>query len=225
MWCDELPLDKRWISLISDYVSCGCGGIRTLLAKCPACGSDPYDLTPVEFEDLHGERHRVPRAFAGAEGRYEDWELLALMEREWKRPRPTDATTANLDGKMSYRATLVILYWTYFESRMNRLISIGLRSLPIRVQKDLSARYSGVGYHMRELYGILFGVKYRDDLLAIGADSIDGHLARVQKARNEFVHGFPSALSDGLVEAVVRYMKDEHEAWIGVYNRRIAAAF
>ena len=28
----------------------------------------------------------VPSAFIGAEGRYEDWVYLGMIEREWKRP-------------------------------------------------------------------------------------------------------------------------------------------
>jgi hypothetical protein len=36
---------------------------------------------------------------------------------------------------------------------------------------------------MKELYRTVFGVKYLDDLIAIGAESIGGHLARVQDAR------------------------------------------
>lgn len=63
-----------------------------------------------------------------------------------------------------------------------------------------------------------------DDLRAVGAEEIVGHLARVQDARNRFMHGEPQALSDTLVTAVVQKLKDEHDAWIAVYNLRIALA-
>ncbi|MDP9155489.1 MAG: hypothetical protein M3O74_14715 [Pseudomonadota bacterium] len=105
---------------------------------------------------------------------------------------------------------------------MNRLVGLGLRPLPINVQSDLSSRYDSVTSHMKQLYQILFGVRYLDDLIAVGAESISGHLARVQDARNRFVHGDPEALSDALVEAVVRNLKVEHDAWIAVFNRRVS---
>ncbi|NJO13623.1 MAG: hypothetical protein HC872_09350, partial [Gammaproteobacteria bacterium] len=67
-------------------------------------------------------------------------------------------------------------------------------------------------------------LKYVDDLKSVGAEEIGGHLARVQDARNRFMHGEPQALSDKLVTDVVHKLKDEHDAWIAVYNRRIALA-
>lgn len=223
MWFDSLPEGKSWTSLIGDYIACGCGGIRTVSADCSACGSGPCDLTPQVFEDSSGHRLEIPRAFCGAEGRREDYQLLALMEREWRRPQIELTERSWLTSGMSERASVVLLFWTYFESRMNRLVSLGLRPLPARVREDLSSRYDSVSSHMKQLYQILFGVKYIDDLMAVGAEAIGGHLARVQDARNRFVHGDPEALSDALVEAVVRNMKAEHDAWIAVYNRRTSA--
>jgi hypothetical protein len=221
MWFDSVPEGKRWTSLIGDYITCECGGIRTVSSDCPACGSGPYDLTPQVFEDSSGQRLKVPLAFCGAEGRREDYQLLALMEREWRRPQVELPKQSWLTGGMSERASVVLLFWTYFESRMNRLVGLGLRPLPPSVSEDLSGRYDSVSSHMKQLYQILFGVKYLDDLVAVGAEAIGGHLARVQDARNRFVHGDPEALSDALVEAVVRNMKAEHDAWIAVFNRRI----
>lgn len=222
MWYDGIGEHKDWTSLIGDYIACGCGGIRTISA-CPACGSGPYDLTAKIFkDDSTGSEYEIPVAFAGAEGRREDYQLLALMEREWRRPTLDSAAQSWLTSGMSERASVVLLFWTYFESRMNRLVGLGLRALPDNVQKDLSGRYDSVTSHMKQLYQILFGVKYLDDLIAVGAESIGGHLARVQDARNRFVHGDPEALSDELVEAVVRHLKAEHDAWIAVFNRRIS---
>lgn len=152
----------------------------------------------------------------------EDYQLLTLMEREWRRPSQEAASTSWLTGGMSHRATLVLLYWTYFETRMNRLVDLGLRRLPPGVRADISTRYDSVGSHMKKLYQILFGVRYLDDLIAVGAEPVGGHLARVQDARNRFAHGDPGAISDQLVEAVVKNMELEHDAWIAVFNRRIS---
>lgn len=209
---------KSWTSLMSDYVSCHCGGIRKVVESCPACQGEPYDTAPREMPP--GSGYFAYPAFCGAEGRVEDYVLLALMEREWRRPE-SSAEGSWLTDSVSEKAAVVILYWTYFETRMNRLVQLGLEQLPPNESEELASRYDGVSFHMKELYQILFGLKYRDDLIAVGAGSIEGHLARVQHARNRFVHGEPSALSDSLVAAVVRNLKAEHDAWISVYNRRI----
>lgn len=222
MWYDALAEGKGWTSLIGDFVSCACGGIRTVSANCPACGSEPYDLSPKVYKDPTGREIEVHPAFCGAEGRREDYQLLALMEREWRRPRLESSRESWLTSGMSEHASVVLLFWTYFESRINRLVALGLHSLPERVQKDLSSRYDSVTSHMKQLYQIVFGVKYVDDLIAVGAERIGGHLGRVQDARNRFVHGDPEALSDALVDAVVRNLKAEHDAWIAVFNRRVS---
>ncbi len=145
----------------------------------------------------------------------------ALIEREWKRPL-TPLPQSPFSSGRSERGTVVLLFWPYFETRMNRLAALGMRELPKRVQDDLLNRYDSVTSHMRALYQILFGVKYLDDLMAVGAEHIGGHPSRVQACRNRFVHGEPKAISDGLVEAVVRLLREEHEAWIAVFNRHIA---
>jgi hypothetical protein len=76
MWCDELP-GKAWTSLWSGYVVCGgdCPGIRKIDASCPACGSGPFDISP-KIMTINGEEMVIHPAFAGAEGRYEDYIYL-----------------------------------------------------------------------------------------------------------------------------------------------------
>lgn len=224
MWFDQLSPGKSWTSLWSGYILCAdCKGIRSFDSNCPACDAPPYSNTePDEIILSDGRRVALPAAaFAGAEGRYEDYVFLALMEREWKRPSAS-TELSSFTSSMSERAGIVLLFWTYFETRMNRLVSMGAGPLPDAIQEDLLKRYDSVTAHMRSLYSILFGVTYQEDLIAVGAGSIAGHLDRVKDARNRFVHGDPSAITDSLVEAVVRALKDEHEAWIAVFNRRVA---
>jgi len=220
MWFDSLPTGASWTRLWSEYVSCACGGIRKVDLPCPACGAPPYDCRTEVVIDALGQEHEVYAVFAGAEGRYEDYELLALMEREWMRPQSPPPRSDFL-SKLSERATVVLLYWTYFETRINRIIAFGLRDLPPAVQKDLLRRYDSVHSQMRALYQILFGATYFDDLAEVGAEEIGGHLGRVQDCRNRFVHGEPSAISDKLAEDVVGLLKQEHDAWIAVFNRRV----
>ena len=89
--------------------------------------------------------HAAPTtAYAGAEGKYEDYMYLDLLEREWRRPVPI----ANERGAIgparhpSPRAAIVVQFWSYFETRIERLLRAGMRNLPPRVTEDLMARYS-----------------------------------------------------------------------------------
>lgn len=39
-----------------------------------------------------------------------------------------------------------------------------------------------------------------------------------------FAHGDPLSMDDELAEKVVKSLKREHEAWIAIYNHRVANA-
>lgn len=97
-----------------------------------------------------------------------------------------------------------------------------MRNLPQRVTEDLLTRYTVIGARLDRLYRILFETSYRADLNMLGFEQVGQHLDRVQERRNDFAHGDPEAINDALVEAVVENLKREHEAWIAVYNRRVA---
>ena len=49
-------------------------------------------------------------------------------------------------------------------------------------------------------------------------------LKRVEECRNRFSHGHPEAIDDAVVEALVAGLKDEHEDWRAVFNRRLKEA-
>ena len=108
-------------------------------------------------------------------------------------------------------------------SRIERLVRLGLAQMSDARRKDLLARYSAIGVRMDRLYGLIFGTTYFEDLRAFNAESIISLLAEVQKRRNKFIHVQPAAISDELASQVVASLKDEHLAWIAVFNRRLAA--
>ena len=86
-------------------------------------------------------KYQVTAAFAGAEGRYEDWVYLKMMEREWKRPVLDSDRFSGIssnDGP-SPRASIVLLFWSYFETRINRLLRAGLQEVPQRLLDDTLA--------------------------------------------------------------------------------------
>jgi hypothetical protein len=71
------------------------------------------------------------------------------------------------------------------------------------------------------LYKIVFAATYWSDLNELGLERVATLLQLVQKRRNEFAHGQPAAIDDGLINDLVATLKDEHEAWIAVFNRRV----
>lgn len=223
MWYDDLPADSSWASLWSDYILCSdCLGIRRIEKACPGCGAAPPSVEPTEVHLADGRTMTMAATFAGAEGRYEDYIYLQMLQREWERPAPEFERFAHFSQheRPSARAALVLLFWSYFETRLERLLRGGMRSLPDSVSEDLLDRYSSAGARLYRLYRITFGCTYFDDLTAAGYERIAKLLVEVQRRRNEFAHGRPQAIDDASVATVVEALKDEHESWIAVFNRR-----
>ena len=225
MWFDDLPPETSWTSLWSGYIRCGeCSGIRTFNDPCPACGSDlPKDVEEtVKLDD--GREIAVLRAYMGAETRYEDYVYLQLMEREWERMTRDSASQNRLPhaGQVSTGASLVLLFWTYFETRLEHILRDGLRHIPPRFLEDALSRHSSVDARMRRFYKIAFDSTYHSDLVCLGYSDVSDHLARIHKQRNEFVHGSPQSIDDSLATSVAEMLKQEHEAWIAIYNHRVS---
>ena len=224
MWVDDLPPDTSWTSLWSGYIRCGnCSGIRTFDDPCPACGADlPREGHTLIVDD--GQEISVPPVYMGAETRYEDYVYLQLMEREWQRMTRDSASQNHLShtAQVSTGAALVLLFWTYFETRLEYLLRSGLRHVPPSFLEDALNRYSSVGARLDRFYKIAFGSTYHGDLVCLGHSDVSAHLARVQERRNEFVHGSPQSIDDALATSVVEMLKLEHEAWIAVFNHRVS---
>lgn len=189
-------------------------------------GSDGTDRLVGDHDVLQLSEHMRFIAAApvamGAEGRYEDYVYLQLLEREWKRPVTHQDTCAGLDAtrQPSPRAAIVVLFWSYFETRVERLLRAGMRNVPARLADDTLQRYSSIGSRLDRLYRVLFQTTYWADLTELGFDDIRHHLLLVQERRNAFAHGDPSAIDDSLVASVVENLRQEHEGWIAAYNRR-----
>ncbi|MCK1745774.1 hypothetical protein IVA80_34680 [Bradyrhizobium sp. 139] len=221
MWCDELA-GKSWASLWAGYMLCGgdCPGIRRYEGPCPACGAAPvhFSSTTIAIDGRRTTAFTVP----GAEGRYEDYIYLEMLQREWERPVVEFQAFANSSDadRPSARAALVLLFWGYFETRIERLHRSAMRKLPQRVLDDQLKRYSGIGSRLFDLYKIFFGRTYFDDLRDHGFLTVADLLSDIHRRRNEFSHGKPQAINELTVNALVENLKAEHEAWIAVYNSR-----
>lgn len=223
MWFDNLPEGSSWASLWSGYVLCGgCSGIRKVTKSCPACGAPVPAVRQHVVRLADGCEHIVSDVFMGAEARYEDWVYLRMLEREWKRPL-TDADRfldVSESARPSARAPLVLIFWSYFETRIDRLLREGMRAIGSAIQLDLLRRYATVGSRIDRLYRLVFNSTYWLDLHDLGFDAVASLLRRVQEKRNQFAHGQPAAIDDKLVSDLVAALQYEHEAWIAVFNKR-----
>lgn len=224
MWYQELLGRQSWTSLWNAYIVCTCGTIRPFEGQCLVCGQAKLDLEWTVIRSSDGTAHRVPPSFPGAEGRYEDYVYLEMLEREWLRPITDDDRflTFAEGSRPSPRAIVVLVFWTYFETRLERLLRAAMRNLPNTITKDLLDRYSSVGARLDRLYQALFSSTYWADLKELGYPRVADLLQRVQRQRNKFAHGHPEAIDDSLVEEVVAMLKSEHESWIAVFNRRLS---
>ena len=194
-------------------------------AECPVCGEAPPKQDWVVVRDADGNEHRVLPAFNGAEGRYEDWIYLRMLEREWLRPVDADLYDSIPDDRRpSARAIVVLVFWSYFETRIERLFRETAKGVPEKVMEHLLDRHSFVGARMDRLYRVVFSSTYRADLNDLGYGQVAALLKRVEQSRNRFTHGQPEAIDDVLVEQLVAGLKDEHEGWIAVFNRRLREA-
>lgn len=223
MWYNALPPNYSWSSLWYGYIICNCRAIRPVDGACPVCGAALVNR-PLDVMRLEDGREITVNAntYMGAEGRIEDYMYLNMLEREWRRPL-TEAGPDRAGSPVgtSQRSAIVVLYWSYFETRFERLLRAGMQNLPPRVSEDLLGRYAAIGARMDRLYRVLFDTTYRADLAALGFERVGQHLDRVQDRRNAFAHGEPAAIDDALVAAVVENLKAEHEAWIAVFNHRM----
>jgi hypothetical protein len=221
MWYTELKSGNKWASLWYGYVRCGsCRGIRKLDGFCPVCQSKlPSESMKIVMD---GRTVELPMALAGAEGRYEDYVYLNMLEREWLKPLTNDDLFMDIfEGcRPAPRAAVILIFWTYFESRIGRIFREALGNYPEGIRLDLMNRYDSIGSRIDRLYRIVFNATYYSDLQALDYGRIVSLLSKIQKRRNEFMHGSPGAIDQQLVEELVAHLKDEHESWIAVFNLR-----
>jgi hypothetical protein len=223
MWYRDLPEGKSWAALWAGYVRCGtCSGIRTLESPCPGCQDPPPCSEPSKVRLADERELQVSPAFMGAEGRYEDWVYLSMLQAEWTRPLTDNDKFLNIaeDKRPAARSVIVLIFWSYFETRIDRLFRESLSTIPDPIVTDLLRRYSSVGSRLDRLYRTVFSTTYWNDLNQMGYHTVCNLLQRVHQCRNEFMHGKPEAIDDKLISDLIAGLKDEHEAWISVFNKR-----
>lgn len=225
-WFDNLPDGYTWHSLWFNYTICfNCGGIRKVEGHCSVCMSELPKERKIKIKSEDGKEYEVLSNTAmGAEGRYEDYIYLDMLESEWRRPvsELEQFTSISENKRPAAKAIMVLVFWTYFETRIERLIDRAMKDLPDSIRLNLLKRYQSISSRTNELYKILFGMSntYYSDLEKLGYERISDLLKRIQIKRNQFMHGEPEAIDDALIEDIVCMLKTEHESWIDVFNMR-----
>jgi hypothetical protein len=117
-------------------------------------------------------------------------------------------------------ATLVLLFWVLFEGLLDRFYDAALTVCPDGVHADLLKRYGQVGARMNQLHTALFGVTFHADMTQQGDGPLAEHISTIQRCRNAFIHGDPSAITEGIVQRTVELLQDIQAAYVRLYNRR-----
>ena len=148
-----------------------------------------------------------------------------MLEREWRRPVDADHYDPIPDDHQPLaRAIVVLVFWSYFEARIERLIRQTAEAEPGQAMDHLVDRHSFVGDRMDRFYRAVFSTPYQADLNALGWRSAAAVPKRVEQGRNGFAHERPEAIDETLIEGLVARLKDEHEGWIAVFNTRLREA-
>ena len=73
---------------------------------------------------------RVSPTYMGGETRYEDYVYLEALEREWKHRMQTPSEQMTFAEQVPTGTSIVLIFWTYFESRIEYLLRAGLQHNP-----------------------------------------------------------------------------------------------
>ena len=143
--------------------------------------------------------------FMGAEGRYEDYIYLAMLEREWKRP---DVNHDWLDGNPNRAAPLVSCcnrssLLELFRDANRAPSAAWLQGGPLAVDR----RHPEPVRRRRSSSRPALPRAFRHDLRARsrrrGSADIWAFIVGVQERRNAFAHGNPRSIDDATVLSVI----------------------
>ncbi len=220
IWADDPEKGKSWHGPWTGLVHCDrCHALMGGLA-CPKCGRDYREDAPLVDQTIDGKRVEVPRIVLPGALSWTTHSLLALMKREWERPVLEIDQGLAAGRPPSQRMLIVILFWTLFEHHMDRFFDAALAALPVKVRADLLRRYATIGSRMDRLYSLIFDSTLEHDLAGFGYKDVYAHLLKIQKRRNEFIHGDSEAIDDALVREAVEQLPAVQEAWLALYNYR-----
>jgi RNA polymerase subunit RPABC4/transcription elongation factor Spt4 len=220
MWADDPEKNKSWLGPWSGLVHCDRCHALMKGTVCPQCGRDFTTDTEMVIKAIDGEAYEVPQLIFQGALSWTTHSLLALMKREWERPLLKMDQGLAAGRPPSQRMLLVVLFWTLFEHHMDRFYDAALAALPRPIHADLMRRYATIGSRMDRLYKLVFETTLEMDLRQLGHKEVYDLLMKVQKRRNEFIHGDSEAIDDALVLETVKVLPAVQEAWLALYNHR-----
>jgi hypothetical protein len=220
MWADDPEKSKSWLGPWSGLVHCD--RCHTLMrgTVCPKCGRDYGTDARIVIQTIAGKVYEVPQLTLQGALSWTTHSLLALMKREWERPLLEMDQGLAAGRQPSQRMLIVVLFWTLFEHHMDRFYDAALAAIPASIRADLLRRYATIGSRMDRLYCLVFETTLEKDLAHLGHRGVYDHLVKVQKRRNEFIHGDSEAIDDALVRETVESLPAVQEAWLALYNHR-----
>jgi hypothetical protein len=218
MWLDDLASTDSWMSVWRSRIICGnCEALITTML-CPICGHDHTPGPPKKV--VHkGQMIDIPQnAFMGAI-EWSTYMSLELMRREWNRPI-VEQKENTWGYEVPQKMLIVILFWTLFETLMDKFFSSALKNFPTAISEDLLKRYSFIGARIGKLYKTVFSTSLKTDLEELGYGHIFNHISDLQKKRNDFIHGNPNAVDQNTIDNTIKYLQETQLAWIELYNKR-----
>jgi hypothetical protein len=215
---DLTPNDwEWWYGAWRGRVRCGsCGAIMELAKPCPVCGHDYRKVKPEPVE-IDGETFLLGPVFQGPL----DWSphvMLKLLHQEWIRPAPAN-TTLSENCAPSSRAAVVVIAWTYFEAMMDFYFNANMENLHKPIAHYLLKQHNSIGRKLEQLHTMLFGRTFWVELSMDNNAHVAEHFQKVQKQRNDFIHGNPEAIDDSMVRRTVDVFPAMQLAWIAAFNR------
>jgi len=178
---------------------------------CPVCGHVIEAEKVRQPDGSYVERRTVPGALG-----WSTHLLLEMMRREWERADDGPAPM----GKTSRKLVIVILFWTFFESLMDRFYHAALGDLDEAEAAKILRKFKFVGGQLDELHKSLWGVSFWEDLAALDYLPLAQQIRTIQERRNAFIHGDPEAIDDSLVAQTMGILMDVQFAWIKLFNTR-----
>lgn len=220
IWADDPNRGKSWLGPWSGLSHCGeCHALMSGVA-CAKCGKDYAVDAPLVVRFIDGKEVLVPSIVMQGALSWTTHSLLALMKREWDRPILEIDQGLAAGRPPSQRMLIVILFWTLFEHHMDRFFDAALAGVAVKIRSDLLRRYATIGSRMGRLYDLVFDCSFEHDLSEVGHKDIYDHLLKIQKRRNDFVHGNSEAIDDDLVHETVECLPAVQAAWLALYNYR-----
>jgi len=217
MWLDDLGPGESWMGVWKGKFLCfHCGAIIEE-NPCAVCG---YLHTPFVIPGLPEKNQPKTLTFKGAIHE-NTFITLGLLKREWQRPLITESEVTDLLGReIPQRIAFVLLFWTLFESLMDRLFTRKLESIPPKLAKNLLKKNNNISARMGEFYQLVFDASFKDDLMDTGYVHVYDHLRNLQEKRNAFIHDNPTAIDEQLIIDTLTHLQDVQSAWIILYNKR-----